>query len=65
MKKELRQNISFENHLGCFGRFNIEDRICRKFCILSLRCAIEHDYSSRMEILEELLASDGVYERIQ
>ncbi len=43
MKTELKKKISFDNHLGCFGNFNIENLICNKFCVLSLRCAIDRD----------------------
>lgn len=57
--------LSSKNHLGCFGNFNIEDNICRKFCALSLRCAIENDQNSRMELLEDLLSAENLNERIQ
>jgi hypothetical protein len=50
MKKELNNKIPLDDHLGCFGDFNIEDPICKKFCALSLRCIIERDQNVRMEI---------------
>jgi hypothetical protein len=58
MIKIKDRQISSKNYLGCFGNFNVEDKICKKFCILSVRCAIEHEQISRMEILEDMLSYD-------
>ncbi len=64
-KFSKKKNIT-KNYLGCFGSFNIEDTVCRKFCILSLRCAIEFENNARMEILEDILSYDeGIIGRLQ
>ena len=65
MKIDLMKKLSPKDHLGCFGNFDIEDNICRKFCVLNLRCAIEYDKNSRMELLEDLLSVDNLNERVQ
>ena len=65
MKNELMDKISFDNHLGCFGNFNIEDPICRKLCALRLRCAIDRNKNNRMEILEDLISSSEMFIKIQ
>lgn len=65
MKKELNNKIPLDDHLGCFGDFNIEDPICKKFCALSLRCIIERDQNVRMEILEDLVSPDGMFLKTQ
>ena len=65
MKKEFSDKISFDDHLGCFGDFNIEDTICKKYCVLSLRCAIERDHNDRIELLEDLISSAEVSMKIQ
>ena len=65
MKKDLIEMVALDNHLGCFGNFDIEKTICRRLCILSLRCAIENEQKSRMEILEDLLSPEGLHARIQ
>ncbi len=65
MKKELNNKIPLDDHLGCFGDFNIEDPICKKFCALSLRCIIERDQNIRMEILEDLVSPDGMFIKTQ
>ncbi|MBW1841396.1 MAG: hypothetical protein JRI75_06340 [Deltaproteobacteria bacterium] len=65
MKKAFLNEISFEDHLGCFGDFNIEDTICKNYCVLSLRCAIERDQNTRIELLEDLISSDELSIKIQ
>ena len=65
MKNELFKNISFDDHLGCFGNFDREAPICKKHCVLRLSCAIEQDQNSRMEILEDLISADKIYFKIQ
>jgi len=65
MRIDLKKIVPSKDHLGCFGNFNIEDNICRKFCALSLRCAIENDQNSRMELLEDLLSTDNMNEKVQ
>ncbi|MDJ0854875.1 MAG: hypothetical protein QNI85_04185 [Desulfobacterales bacterium] len=54
-----------DRFLGCFGSFNAENNICRQHCALSLRCAIEKDEHMRMELLEDLISSDGVILKMQ
>ena len=46
-----------EDHMGCFGDFNGEDPICKRFCALSLRCASEQARLLRMELIEEWVAT--------
>ena len=65
MQKELMRILSLDNHLGCFGDFNVKDPICKKLCALSLRCAIEYEKNARMEILEELVVSGAIVTTIQ
>lgn len=65
MKKELLKILSLDNHIGCFGRFNLNDPICKRFCALSLRCSIEYEDNTRMEIIDELVSSDSVFIKMQ
>ena len=44
----------FEDHLGCFGDFNVGDTVCIKLCALSLRCIVERDQNQQMEIWEDI-----------
>ena len=56
------QDVEFflDQYVGCFGGFRRDDPICRQRCALNLRCAIEHERNERFEILEELVAVDGM-----
>ncbi len=65
MIKILRISDRSEDHLGCFGNFNITDAVCKKYCVLRLRCAVAQDQSSRMDVLEDLLFPEGLTEKIQ
>ena len=65
MQKELMRILSFDNHLGCFGGFNIKDTVCKKFCALNLKCAIEQENNDRLEILDDLVSSEIIFTKIQ
>ena len=65
MKDNQAGTIMLDDHLGCFGEFKGEDRICRRFCSLSLRCAIERDQNEQMELLEDLVSTENAFMKIQ
>jgi hypothetical protein len=65
MKKKLTKNMSSDNYLGCFGDFDINDTICKKYCSLRLRCSIERDQNTRLEILNDLVSSDALSIKMQ
>lgn len=63
--QQSRNQIAFEDYAGCFGDFSSEDKVCRKFCALSIRCAIERDQTDQMEIMEEIVISENLFIRPQ
>ena len=65
MKKKADKNIVFEDYLGCFGDFSIEDKVCKKLCALNMRCAIEREYNDQLEILEELASYENMFIKVQ
>ncbi len=65
MKKESAESGSMDNRTGCLGEFSGKDRICKSFCALRLRCAIEKERNLRMELLEELVSEEQLLTRIQ
>ncbi len=65
MKKESKDRILIDDHLGCFGEFNAKDPICKKFCALNIRCAIDSNQNNLMEFLEDLVSSNEIYLKIQ
>ena len=65
MSLEERTKPVLDHHLGCFGDFDPEDRICREYCALCIRCAIESDQITRMEILEDLFFAEATNVKMQ
>jgi hypothetical protein len=49
------------DHIGCFGNFSINDTICKKLCALNLRCYIEKNQNSRIEIIEEIVLGEKIF----
>jgi hypothetical protein len=61
MKKKAAKKIPDNDCVGCFGNFDMEDLMCKKFCALHLRCAIERDQSIQLELLEDDVAyAEGI-----
>jgi len=65
MKKKKIDDTLLDSHIGCFGRFRMEDPVCKSLCALRLRCSTEHEQNDRLELLEELVSSDTMYLKIQ
>jgi hypothetical protein len=65
MKKNSGKSVFLNDHVGCFGDFNIEDLVCKKFCALSLRCTIEREQIEQMELLEDLVFPENMFIKIQ
>lgn len=65
MQKNLIDIITSDELLDCFGDFNKADRLCTKYCILRLRCAIEQEQNLRSALLEELVASENTTGKLQ
>mgnify|MGYP000011756612 FL=1 len=63
--KQSGKKISLNDHLGCFGEFNVGNPICRKMCSLNIRCAIEREQNDQLELLEDLISSDTMFIKIQ
>lgn len=63
--KQSGKKISLNDHLGCFGEFNLGDPICRKMCSLNIRCAIEREQNDQLELLEDLISTDMMFIKIQ
>jgi hypothetical protein len=58
MKKSIVRKFVLEDYLGCYGNFNRRNPICKKFCAVNLRCAIEQDQNVRYELLEDMVVSE-------
>lgn len=47
-------------HLDCFGAFDMSDPVCRKHCVLCLRCIIEKNHHFRMEFMEDVTTGETI-----
>jgi hypothetical protein len=65
MTQNLRTLLTLHEELGCFGDYNKTSILCSKHCVLRLRCAIEQDQNTRLEILEDLVISQDLDTKIQ
>ena len=39
----------------CYGEFNKENRLCLKYCSISIKCCVRHNKYPKIDILEKLL----------
>ncbi len=65
MKHAGQGDREWDQYLECYGSYTAQDRICREACALSLRCAIEKDHHAQMELLEDLMSSEGYVLKMQ
>ena len=65
MKKKNNRRLVLDDYMGCFGNFNRNTLVCKKFCAVNLRCAIERDQNVRLELIEDLVSSEDVPGRLQ
>jgi hypothetical protein len=65
MKEELKGRKTCGDYLGCFGGFERDDLICKRFCVLRIRCAIQQDQNARLEVMEDWVACERAVFKIQ
>ena len=65
MTIDLDKEALLNDRLDCMGEFSREDDICRNHCALRLRCAIEHNQNTRLELIEDIMASNSTFIKIQ
>jgi hypothetical protein len=53
-----------DDQVGCIGDYDTTDEVCAK-CALKLRCLIEHHQNVRMEFIEDIVASNSTFIKIQ
>jgi hypothetical protein len=65
IKKRILRRSSVTIPLGCFGSFQSNDPICRDYCAIRIRCAIERDQAILLEFLEESASGDDQLQTFQ
>jgi hypothetical protein len=63
--KEYLKSRILDNYVECYGDFDLSDVICRRYCALRLRCAIEQKEQFRIEQIEEMLAVNEIALKVQ
>jgi hypothetical protein len=63
--KEFLKSRILDNYVECYGDFDLSDTICRKYCALRLRCAIEQKEQFRIEQIEDMLAVNEIALKVQ
>lgn len=58
MKQPLLAGQALLRCIECYGEFNAADPICKKFCGVRLRCAIESRRQERLEILDDFIDTE-------
>ena len=53
--------LVFGAHFSCFGEFDLQDRICKCHCALRIRCAVEKDQITRMELLDDVVSPEMMH----
>lgn len=51
-------------HLDCFGAFDMSDPVCKKHCILCLRCIIEKNKNFEMDMVDDATFYEAVSMRL-
>ena len=58
MKKKTKNFILLDDKLECFGNFSIDDKICKIFCSVNIRCATTKEQNHQLEIYEEMFCGE-------
>ena len=65
MKTEDKKASLLDQHVGCFGRFDIADPICIRHCAIKIRCVIERDQNTQFEVIEDLFSAEDAATKLQ
>ena len=63
--QDLLKIKMMDNYLDCYGDCNLADTVCRKYCALRLRCAIEQQEQMRIEQFEDMMSADEIQLKLQ
>ena len=64
MEKTFTEAAALDDQVGCIGDYDAADEVCAK-CALKLRCVIEYHQNVRMEFIEDIVASNSAFIKIQ
>ena len=61
MIREANLKTVLGTRFSCFGEFDLQDKICKRYCALRIRCAVEKDQNERMELLDDFISPEMMY----
>lgn len=65
MRKKIIDSKLLKDRFDCIGCYDPDDMICRKWCQLSIRCAIVQHQYEELEILEGIFDAELELDRLQ
>ncbi|MCW7753581.1 hypothetical protein OOT00_06205 [Desulfobotulus sp. H1] len=65
MKKRSSSQDRYDDTLECYARFRMNDRICREFCAVRLRCLIEQEQQLDAGFLDDFFVPEESPLRMQ
>ena len=63
--EQLFKDNEYTDTVECYGRFDFSVTLCRKFCGVRLRCAVEQSEQMKIEQLEDMISAYEVSSKIQ
>lgn len=64
MRKHSKDKL-VDSYLECFGDLNLKDPVCRKYCALRLKCAIEQVEQDRLVQMEDIINAQEIALKMQ
>lgn len=63
--EQLFKENQYTDTVDCYGRFDSSATLCRKFCAVRLRCAVEQSEQLKIEQLEDMINAYEITQKIQ
>jgi len=65
MENKIVEIEALDDRIGCVGEYDPADELCVKHCALKLRCVIEYNRNLRLEVIEDIVASNDSFIKTQ
>ncbi len=65
MENRIIEIEVLDDQIGCIGEYDPADDLCTKHCALKLRCLIEYNRNLRLEVIEDIVASNDTFIKTQ
>jgi hypothetical protein len=65
MEHKIIEFEPLDDRIGCVGEYDPADELCTRHCALKLRCVIEYNKNLRLEVIEDIVASNDTFIKTQ